>query len=119
MDQVLMFVAGVCQQACFKKIERLRVEMVIEELFTNTVHHGYGQDCEQPVWIVVEVQSGQLCITYQDAATPYNPLHRSAVQAEPDIGGLGVRLIENMAQTDYRYVDGRNTLILKFSSSLE
>src|ERR1700758_3448913 len=47
-----------------------RAELILEELFRNSVLHGYGGDSGQPVW--VGVSAGRLY--YQDAAPPFDPL---------------------------------------------
>ena len=114
LTEVLAHIAAVCDRSGMTKIEQMRVELAVEELFTNTVRHGYGRDSDQPVWIATETRDGSLCVTYQDAATPYNPLNRPAITIPPPLGGLGVTLVENFADTRYRYEDGRNTLILTF-----
>ena len=114
---VLAYMATICKQVGLKKNEQLRVELAVEELFTNTVCHGYGQDCDQPVWIAADNRNGSLCITYQDAAPAFNPLDRPAGRVPPPIGGLGVTLVENFANMRYLHEDGRNTLILTFPPS--
>jgi len=105
---------SVCQQAGLNTREQLRVELAIEELFTNTVRHGYGQDSDQPVWISVGNDDGLLSITYQDSAPPFNPLNHHPDIIPPPLGGLGILLVENFAHTQYQYDDGRNTLTLTF-----
>lgn len=114
---VLSHTVAICKQAGLNNDEKLRVELVVEELFTNSVLHGYGQDCDEPVWIAADNNNGALCITYQDAAPAFNPLDRPADRVAPVIGGLGVTLVESFADTRYLYQDGRNTLILTFPPS--
>lgn len=117
LTEALAHVATICKQAGLKNNEQLRVELVIEELFTNTVHHGYGEDCDRPIWIAAEISKESLCITYQDAAPAYNPLNRTTSRISSSIGGLGMTLIENFANTRYLHENGRNTLILTFPLS--
>ena len=117
LSEVLAHITAICKQAGLKNDEQLRVELAVEELFTNTVRHGYGQDSDQSVWIAADNNNGSLCITYQDAAPAYNPLERPTDRIPPPIGGLGVTLIENFAHTRYLHENGRNTLILTFLSA--
>jgi anti-sigma regulatory factor (Ser/Thr protein kinase) len=117
LREALTYVAAICTQAGLKKNEQLRVELVIEELFTNTVCHGYGDDCDDPVWIAANVSNENLCITYQDAAPAYNPLTRPTNRIPSAIGGLGVTLVKHFAQARYFHENGRNTLILTFQLS--
>lgn len=111
---MLQHIVSVCQQCGLSKVEQMRVELVLEELFTNTVHHGYGQDCDQPVWISASYNDDGLSIVYQDEAPAYNPLDRPTVQIPPTLGGLGITLVENIATTHYSNENGRNTLTLEF-----
>jgi anti-sigma regulatory factor (Ser/Thr protein kinase) len=97
----------------------LKIELVIEELFSNTITHGYGGECDTPVWLQLLVQPGALCMIYQDAATAFDPLQHDiriadTLEARPR-GGLGIRLVRSLA-TDfaYRRVGGRNVLTLTF-----
>lgn len=117
LTEVLAHMGAICKRVGLKNNEQLRVELVVEELFTNTVRHGYGQDCDQPVWIAAESKNGNLCITYQDAAPAYNPMDRPSGRPAPSIGGLGVTLVENIANPRYLHENGRNTLILTFQPS--
>lgn len=117
LTEVLAHMATICKQAGLAHQEQLRVELAVEELFTNTVCHGYGQDCDQPVWIAADSNNRNLCITYQDAAPAYNPMDRLTDRPPPPIGGLGVTLVESFANTRYLHENGRNTLILTFPQS--
>ncbi len=119
LTEALTHVATICHQAGLSKNQQLRVELVIEELFTNTVRHGYGEDCDHPIWIAAEMNTESLCITYQDAAPAYNPLTRPINKSPYAIGGLGVTLIEKFAQPYYLHENGRNTLILTFQLSAD
>lgn len=116
LTEALAYVATICKQAGLKNNQQLRVELVIEELFTNSVNHGYGENCDHPIWIAASTSNESLSITYQDAAPAYNPLTRPT-NINSTIGGLGVTLIETFAHTRYLYENGRNTLILTFHIS--
>lgn len=117
LTDAITHVATLCKQAGLSKNQQLRVELVIEELFTNTVCHGYGENCDLPIWIAADINADSLRITYQDAAPAYNPLTRQANKNLFAIGGLGVTLIEKFAHPCYRHENGRNTLILTFQLS--
>src|SRR5690606_19975307 len=97
----------------------LRAELVIEELFTNTVRHGYRGECDHPVWLHALPSPGTLCLTYQDAASPFDPLAvelAEAATAARCIGGQGIRLIRSLASSvAYRRAEERNILTLLFA----
>ncbi|MDB5396364.1 MAG: hypothetical protein JWM91_3870 [Rhodospirillales bacterium] len=48
-----------------------RVRIVVEELFSNTVKYGYGEECERPVR--VRLLAGLiLTLVYEDDAAPFD-----------------------------------------------
>lgn len=96
-----------------------RIELVLEELFTNTVMHGYGGECDRPIWVGFDVQPTLLSISYSDEAPPYDPLQHDTDldydKASRPAGGLGILLARRFAdRMDYRYGGGRNVLTLIF-----
>lgn len=119
LPQVELFLAEVCAAAGFDRAMCLRVTLLVEELFTNTVVHGHGADSDAPVRLDVEVAPGRLRLVYEDTGPPHDPF---AAVASPDpdadvqdrpVGGLGVLLISAMArQVEYRRADDRNRISL-------
>ncbi len=102
----------------------LRASLAVEELFTNSIHHGYGGESDRPVWLAVECLPAGLRIHYADAASPFDPLTGDPAGLVGDdhvtrrVGGLGRVLIRDMAQASrYRYADGRNEVTLDYLSS--
>src|SRR5687767_9340358 len=83
LPQLLESIRGIGRDAGLERSLLLRVELVLEELFTNTVRHGYGGDCDSPIWLHALYAAGSLCITYQDAATPFDPLQHRANLDQP------------------------------------
>src|SRR5258707_12214131 len=49
LPQVDAFLGEVCVAAGLGRETCLRLTLLVEELFTNTVGHGYGADSEAPV----------------------------------------------------------------------
>ena len=96
----------------------LRLNLVVEELFTNTVRHGHRGDSDAPVWLSVDAEPNAVHIVYEDTAPPFNPY--ALFGSAPDttlslrkIGGLGVLLTRELASTrDYAYLFGRNRIRL-------
>jgi len=107
-----------CEAGAVARDDRLRLNLVLEELFTNTVRHGHGKDSDAPVWVGLEEASGQLSIEIEDTAPPYNPFARSVDVTLPveerKIGGLGVHLARELSLgVAYAYVFGRNCVRLQ------
>jgi serine/threonine-protein kinase RsbW len=122
LPDVLEFAAAAAGRAGFDGVAQLFVELIIEELFTNTVVHGYGGDSGQPVWVSIAGVGGELTLTYEDAAPPCNPLTlpapglRDAPVEERPVGGLGMPLVKALSDSaSYGYKEGRNRLTFAIS----
>jgi len=113
------FIEGVCRQAAIARNDVLRIALVAEELFTNSVKHGYGGDSQQQVWITLEPDNGACRLIYEDSAPAYDPFVDAAevdLDAPLDtraVGGLGVLLVARFSRSHkYTRTGGRNRISL-------
>jgi serine/threonine-protein kinase RsbW len=123
LPQIAAFLAEVCAAAALPRETCLRLTLLVEELFTNTVTHGHGGDSEAPVRLGCDVTAGHIALDYEDTGPPYDPF---AAVTPPDltervedrrVGGLGVLLISAMArQVEYRRVGDTNRISLVIGS---
>jgi len=123
MAEVRAFVEGACTKAGFDREDCLKVLLIVEELFTNTVMHGYGGESESPVWISLEPGAEEFTLRYEDAAPPHNPfgefrpLDTTAMVAQQPVGGLGLKLIRSLVTgSAYSREGERNCIRLKFAA---
>jgi anti-sigma regulatory factor (Ser/Thr protein kinase) len=114
LNDVLTHVAEICLRAGLTGDNKACVALVIEELFSNTVEHGYGRDSDRPVWISARSDGSVLRLIYQDEAPAFNPLNRPKETLSVQPGGWGTQLVESFADTAYRYENGCNTMTLTF-----
>jgi anti-sigma regulatory factor (Ser/Thr protein kinase) len=115
------FADGAGRDAGFGRDDVLRLRLILEELFTNTVRHGHGGDSDQPVDVVLDVTPGQIRLTYEDTAAafdPRTPPPQGPAEERP-VGQLGLVLVRSMArELSYERIAGRNRLTFLVSSSL-
>jgi anti-sigma regulatory factor (Ser/Thr protein kinase) len=117
------FLEGFCAAAGVGRDSCLRLNLVLEELFTNTVRHGHGAECDAPIWVTLARDGALVRVVYEDTAPPFNPYARLPAQ-QPEstlemrkLGGLGVLLTKEMAASrDYAYVFGRNCIRLALTA---
>ena len=115
------FLERFCVMASLPRTPSLRLNLILEELFTNTVNHGHGGDGDFLIWISLSAGESDVTITYLDQGPPFNPLAMSKAQLDVPlearkIGGLGVHLTTELTTaSDYAYVYGRNRLRLVLS----
>ena len=115
--EVRGFVESFCRHADIARPPGLRLNLVVEELFTNTVNHGHGGDGDSPVWITLVARSATVTLTYLDQAPPFNPFGMAprpvlegAIE-QRNVGGLGVLLATELtASSEYAHLFGRNRL---------
>lgn len=100
--------------------ERLRLALIVEELFTNTVEHGHGGDSDASITVELFVDGDRLVLHYEDRAPPFDPRERADpadLQGDVDerrVGGLGVHLITRFAaRIDHAHDGGGNRLRLE------
>jgi serine/threonine-protein kinase RsbW len=113
------FLEDFCGAAGIERQHCLRLNLVLEELFINTVRHGHGGDCDAPVWMTLDADEHSVHVIYEDIAPPFNPYARLS-EKPPEItvrmrkiGGLGLLLTKELAATrDYAYLFGRNRIRL-------
>jgi serine/threonine-protein kinase RsbW len=111
LRRISAFLEEFCAAGGVDRAHCLRLNVVLEELFVNTVSHGHRGDCEAPVWITLRAEPRTLELTYEDTAPPFNPLAYRAQRGK--VGGLGVLLARELsAGGEYAYLFGRNRLRL-------
>lgn len=118
LEEIRLFLESFCAQAGLARESCLRLNLVLEELFTNTVRHGHGGDCDAPVWVsLASGRDARVSVSYEDTAPPFNPYARLPDRAPAtalglrNLGGLGVLLTRRLAASrDYAYLYGRNCI---------
>jgi anti-sigma regulatory factor (Ser/Thr protein kinase) len=97
----------------------LKLVLVLEELFTNTVIHGSTAEGEGPIWVALASRAGAIELTYEDAGPAFNPLADAQARGDSRTlgtqrpGGLGLALVRGLsASARYARVGGRNRITL-------
>lgn len=102
----------------------LRLNVVAEELFVNTVRHGHGGGSDAPVWIGLQRRDDDVVLAFEDLAPAFNPYPAHPrgkpsttlpVEEQP-VGGLGLVLTRELSHAQhYAYLFGRNCVRLHMS----
>lgn len=101
----------------------LRAQLAVEELFANSIRHGYGEESDQPVWLSVNLQGATLQVIYADQAAAFDPFSNIELPADNPttpldgrkVGGLGRLLVRELAgHCAYRRDGERNVTRLEF-----
>ncbi|HYC38082.1 MAG TPA: ATP-binding protein [Usitatibacter sp.] len=97
-----------------------RLNLVLEELATNIVRHGYRDDPAGKVDVNVVDDGAAVTLTLRDQAAEFDPF-KDAPEADLDepvhtrrIGGLGVHFVKQMAQSySYRRDGADNEIVVR------
>jgi anti-anti-sigma factor len=97
---------------------RRSMNVVLDELLTNTVTHGLAGREDGSVTIDVELHPDRLAVTLADDGKPFDPFGRGAPDTtlsveERPIGGLGIHLVRQLVdEVSYHRRDDRNVVVL-------
>jgi anti-sigma regulatory factor (Ser/Thr protein kinase) len=107
-----------CNDAIVSDLVKNQINLVLEELYTNTANYGLVGISNGQVIINLLALNNQLEIRYKDNGIAFNPLE----MADPDlmlslddrpIGGLGVFFVKAMTDdVTYSRVGGWNQLLM-------
>lgn len=102
----------------------MQLELVLEELITNIVNHGYLDQRQGHISCSLLLIEQTLLIKISDDGDPFDPFSLPAPDlslsiSERQIGGLGVHLIRSyMNEYAYRFNNGLNQVVLKKTLSV-
>lgn len=116
-------VEGFCDRHGIDIGDALRLTLIVEELFTNIVRHGYRGTGEGAIRLGLALDGHDVRIVCEDRAPPYDPRpsleHMPADLGDPvetrGVGGLGHWLVGRLV-VDVSYVrqEDANLLALTF-----
>ena len=120
------FMDSACQQAGCSPGQATRVQLVVEELFSNTVKYGRRGEAPASVTVTVDFEGRHpMTVHYEDDA----PKHDAFGQPETDedfkrtvtsrrVGGLGIVLVRELGKdVSYSWSGGKNRV--SFSVALD
>ncbi|MDP2880048.1 MAG: ATP-binding protein [Azonexus sp.] len=96
--------------------DSLRLQLVVEELFTNTIAHGHHGDSEHRVSLALGRSDGILTLRYEDDAPPFDISgFGQNFRLTVEVGGQGLGLIHGMSKAiRYQRSGQRNITEIEF-----
>lgn len=97
---------------------RKDIALVMEEVLTNTVRHGYPDGRRDTIRVEARREGERLHLLFDDGGSAWNPLEHDLPDVDADlddreIGGLGILLVRELSESaQYQRIEGRNRLRL-------
>ncbi|MCY3923461.1 MAG: SpoIIE family protein phosphatase [Chloroflexi bacterium] len=120
LPRVAAFVERFAETEGFDPMELYRINLALDELFTNTIEHGFpGRENEADISIAMRREGETIVVRYEDNGPAFNPLEATGQDTELDllerpIGGLGLQLIASTFDAvNYERIDDRNVTTLR------
>lgn len=114
LSGLLATLAGACRQLAIGETQCLRLQLIAEELFINTVDHGRPDPERSVVSLRLIRRQDNIVLHYEDRGLPFDPSSCPLPAATPDVpGGMGIRLIRGLSrEIRYRREDEHNVVEL-------
>jgi sigma-B regulation protein RsbU (phosphoserine phosphatase) len=96
------------------------LDLALEEVVANIVHHGYGRGARAGIGLRLVVQDDVVWLEVKDRAPAFNPLDSAGPgpRSAEGGGGLGVHLVRKlMDRVEYFRENGENRLVLQRRST--
>jgi len=111
------FMDRACQQADCSPGQRTRVQLVVEELFSNTVKYGRREAVPASVTISVDLAGKHpMTVHYEDDAPQHDAFDQAGAEdslkasvTSRRVGGLGIVLVRELGKdVSYSWSSGKN-----------
>jgi len=94
-----------------------KLSIVIDEVLTNIITHGYRDQDTHVIHISCQIQEGIISLSFEDDGIEFNPLlvEEQEVASELDtrsLGGLGIRLMKGLVDDISYQRQGKYNLLL-------
>jgi anti-sigma regulatory factor (Ser/Thr protein kinase) len=108
-------------EAGWARADALRLTLVVEELFTNTLKYGGGS--ARPVTLELTPQGARaFAVRYEDGAACFDPFAATATPentvGQRRVGGVGLALVQRMVEAPQHVWTGSgNRITFRFAAS--
>ena len=123
LPEAAAFVASFCERNAIDARDALRLALIVEELYTNVVQHGYGENATGPIRLALARDGRDVTLVCEDRARAFDPRPLLARMPEDlgaplesrGVGGLGDWIVGRLADVaGYTCSNGTNRLTLRY-----
>jgi len=119
LETIRRVVEQMPETVCFSKRKRCEIHLILEELFTNIVNHGFTDEKEHEIHIELRCNHAAMTIRMEDDGPPFNPTESCSPDTgcaleERLVGGLGIHFVKHFIDTcTYERKNGKNIMVLQ------
>jgi serine/threonine-protein kinase RsbW len=120
LNRLNVFLTGLTEQMAIDEKMLFQLNLICDELITNTILYGYapGEEGQHHIELQVSLFPDHLEVWVTDGGIPFNPLDKEepdlalGVEERP-VGGLGIHFVRQvMDELMYERIDDKNVLRL-------
>lgn len=121
LDRLAAWLSRYCSDAGLGDDIQFRLNLALEELFTNAVRHGGCDGMPDAAAIRLRRDAGEVQVEYSDRGRPFDPAEAPAPDLESPLverapGGLGLHFVRQLAaHFEYHRVGERNRITLRLA----
>ena len=121
LDRLAAWLSSYCSESGLGDDVEFRLNLALEELFTNAVRHGGCDGMPDAASIHLRREAGEVLVEYIDRGRPFDPADAPTPDlqsplAERAPGGLGLHFVRQLAvHFEYHRVDERNRITLRLA----
>ena len=108
-----------CREHSLSQEVEFDLNLVLEELFTNSVNHGGCAGMQDAIEIRLRLEGDAVRVEFADRGRPFNPSEApvpdlEAALEDRSLGGLGVHLVRQIVRgLEYRRAGGWNRVTMR------
>ena len=112
-------VSAWCQENSISSAVEFHVTLALDEIISNVIRYGWKDSGEHEFCVRLSLLDDEVTLEIEDDAPPFNPLEVPVPDLdrpldERPVGGLGIHLVRQvMDRLEYRWLDGKNLLVMK------
>jgi serine/threonine-protein kinase RsbW/sigma-B regulation protein RsbU (phosphoserine phosphatase) len=97
------------------------IVLILDEIVTNVISYAYPDEDQHDFILDISKENDRIVIKLVDSGIPFDPLDKSdpdvdSAIEERQIGGLGIFLVKQLAETvEYSRTDDNNQLLITVS----
>jgi anti-sigma regulatory factor (Ser/Thr protein kinase) len=124
LERLMGGVSAWCQRNSISSETAYEVNLVVDEVVSNIIRHGYQDDKEHSIQFDVALEDGELVMRVADDGIHFNPLiipapDTSRPMEERHPGGLGIYLVKKLTHDiQYRRENSINILSMRKQTKL-